>query len=122
MGVPWARRGKRMDECIDILRGLTSGEFFGYEGEFYSIEPLKQSPPPTEKIPLLVGGNSAAALRRAVRQGDGWTHAAGDGTERDGRLPRQGDLGTAARAPHDSSDVDSHATASDAYSYVGSIP
>src|SRR3546814_21105599 len=50
MGVPWARRGKRMDECIDILRGLTSGEFFGYEGEFYSIEPLKQSPAPTAKI------------------------------------------------------------------------
>src|SRR3546814_16836123 len=50
MGVPWARRGKRMDECIDILRGLTSGEFFGYEGESYSIAPLKQSPDPTEKI------------------------------------------------------------------------
>ena len=30
--VDWARRGKRMDECMDILRGLTSGEFFGYDG------------------------------------------------------------------------------------------
>src|SRR5262245_53365868 len=43
LGVPWARRGKRMDECMDILRGLTSGEFFGYDGEFYSFAPLKQT-------------------------------------------------------------------------------
>ena len=35
MGVPWERRGKRMDECIDIVRGLTTGEFFSYDGEFY---------------------------------------------------------------------------------------
>src|SRR5687768_8273019 len=34
LGVPWEKRGKRMDECMDILRGLTSGEFFGYDGEF----------------------------------------------------------------------------------------
>ena len=44
MGVPWKRRGKRMDECIDIIRGLTSGEFFGYEGEFFSIQEMKQTP------------------------------------------------------------------------------
>ena len=35
LGVPWEKRGKRMDECMDILRGLTSGEFFGYDGDFY---------------------------------------------------------------------------------------
>jgi alkanesulfonate monooxygenase SsuD/methylene tetrahydromethanopterin reductase-like flavin-dependent oxidoreductase (luciferase family) len=34
LGVPWEKRGKRMDECMDILRGLTSGEFFGYQGGF----------------------------------------------------------------------------------------
>ena len=38
LGVPWEKRGKRMDECMDILRGLTSGEFFGYDGEFYSFD------------------------------------------------------------------------------------
>lgn len=34
MGVPFAKRGKRMDECIDIIRGLTTGEYFEYHGEF----------------------------------------------------------------------------------------
>ena len=52
LGVPWERRGKRMDECMDILRGLTGGGFFGYDGEFYSFPPLKQCPAPTEPIPL----------------------------------------------------------------------
>src|SRR6476620_10215231 len=47
MGVPWARRGRRMDECIDILRGLTSGEFFSYDGEFYQLSAMKQTPAPT---------------------------------------------------------------------------
>jgi probable F420-dependent oxidoreductase len=88
LGVPWPGRGRRMDECMDILRGLTSGEFFGYEGEFYAFEPLQQCPAPTERIPLLVGGHSDAALRRAVVKGDGWMHAGGDGEELDRLLTR----------------------------------
>src|SRR6187549_450247 len=50
LGVPWAKRGKRMDECMDILRGLTSGEFFGYDGKYHSFEPLQQWPAPSQKI------------------------------------------------------------------------
>ena len=88
LGVSWEKRGKRMDECMDILRGLTTGDFFGYQGEFYDIEPLKQCPAPTEKIPLLVGGHADAALRRAVVKGDGWMHAGGDGVELDRLLSR----------------------------------
>jgi probable F420-dependent oxidoreductase len=83
MGVPWERRGKRMDEAIDIVRGLTSGGFFEYHGEFFDIPAVKMSPAPTEPIPILVGGHSDAALRRAVRRGDGWMHAGGDGEELD---------------------------------------
>ena len=45
LGVPWERRGKRMDECMDILKGLTTGEFFSYSGEFYEIESLKHANP-----------------------------------------------------------------------------
>src|SRR3954451_20305231 len=66
MGVPWERRGKRMDECIDIIRGLNSGEFFSYDGEFFQVESMKHCPGVSEPVPLLVGGHADAALRRAV--------------------------------------------------------
>ncbi len=39
MGVDFKRRGKRMDECMDIIRGLTTGEYFEFHGEFYDIPP-----------------------------------------------------------------------------------
>jgi probable F420-dependent oxidoreductase len=117
MGVPWERRGKRMDECIDILRGLTSGEFFGYRGEFYDIEPLKQSPAPTERIPLLVGGHVDAALRRAVRRGDGWMHAGGDGEELDRLLSRLAEIRTEEGDTRD--DFEVHVISYDAYDLDG---
>ena len=78
MGVPFARRGKRMDECIEIIRGLTSGDYFEFHGEFYDIPKMKMTPAPTEPIPILIGGHADAALRRAARN-DGWMH--GGGTE-----------------------------------------
>ena len=77
MGVPFAKRGKRMDECIDIIRGLTTGEYFEYHGEFYDIPKIKMTPAPSKPIPILVGGHADAALRRAARN-DGWTHGGGD--------------------------------------------
>jgi probable F420-dependent oxidoreductase len=73
--VPWERRGKRFDEQIDIVRGLTAGGYFSYRGEFYDVPSVKISPTPTEPIPILLGGHSDAALRRAARVGDGWMHA-----------------------------------------------
>lgn len=81
LGVPWEKRGKRMDEMIDIVRGLTTGEFFGYDGEIHQLEPVKLSPVPSQPIPILVGGHSRPALRRAVTKGDGWMHAGGDPAE-----------------------------------------
>ncbi|HSV39687.1 MAG TPA: TIGR03619 family F420-dependent LLM class oxidoreductase [Nocardioidaceae bacterium] len=77
MGVPWERRGKRLDECIDIVRGLTNGGEFSFTGEFYDIQPITQTPAPTKPIPILVGGHSEAALRRAAIRGDGWMHGGG---------------------------------------------
>ena len=81
LGVPWENRGKRMDEMIDIVRGLTTGEFFGYDGEIHQLEPVKISPVPSQPIPILVGGHARPALRRAVTKGDGWMHAGGDPAE-----------------------------------------
>lgn len=83
MGVPFEKRGARMDECIDIVRGLTAGGYFEYHGEYYDLPPIKISPVPTEPIPILIGGHSKAALRRAAQRGDGWMHAGGDPQELD---------------------------------------
>jgi probable F420-dependent oxidoreductase len=77
-GTPWERRGKRMDEAVEIVRGLTNGGYFGYDGEIHQIPPIKLCPVPTEPIPILIGGHAEPALRRAVRLGDGWMHAGGD--------------------------------------------
>lgn len=87
MGVPFARRGKRMDECIDIIKGLTSGDYFEFHGEFYDIPKTKMTPAPTEPIPVLIGGHAEAALRRAARN-DGWMHGGGDPAELDGMIAR----------------------------------
>lgn len=117
LGVPWAGRGRRMDECMDILRGLTSGGFFGYSGEFYAFEPLEQCPAPTKRIPLLVGGHSDAALRRAVRKGDGWMHAGGDGAELDRLLARLAQIRAEEGDTRD--DFEVHVISYDAYTPDG---
>jgi alkanesulfonate monooxygenase SsuD/methylene tetrahydromethanopterin reductase-like flavin-dependent oxidoreductase (luciferase family) len=85
MGIPFAKRGKRMDECIEIVHGLTSGDYFEYHGEFYDIPKTKMSPAPTQPIPILVGGHADAALRRAARL-DGWMHGGGTDPEELDRL------------------------------------
>lgn len=87
MGVPFARRGKRMDECIDVIRGLTSGDYFEYHGEFYDIPKTKMTPAPSKPVPILVGGHADAALRRAARN-DGWMHGGGDPADLDPLLKK----------------------------------
>ena len=88
MGVPFARRGKRMDECMQIVRGLTAGGYFEFHGAFYDIPAIKICPTPTQPIPLLVGGHAEPALRRAVVLGDGWMHGGGTAEELDALLAR----------------------------------
>ncbi|HET8602294.1 MAG TPA: TIGR03619 family F420-dependent LLM class oxidoreductase [Marmoricola sp.] len=117
MGVPWARRGRRTDECIDILRGLMTGEFFSYDGEFFTLPAMKQTPAPTEPVPILVGGHSDAALRRAVLKGDGWMHAGGDAEELDRLLARLAEI---RKAEGDTrADFEVHVISYDAYTPDG---
>ncbi|GEP39721.1 hypothetical protein NPS01_33840 [Nocardioides psychrotolerans] len=118
LGVDWAKRGKRMDECMDILRGLTMGEYFAYDGDFYQIDELKQCPGATEKIPLLVGGHADAALRRAVLKGDGWMHAGGDGEELDRLLTRLAEIRREEGVEGDDS-FEVHVISYDAYDVDG---
>jgi alkanesulfonate monooxygenase SsuD/methylene tetrahydromethanopterin reductase-like flavin-dependent oxidoreductase (luciferase family) len=73
-GLDFASRGRRVDEAIEICTRLWSeptvthhGEFFGFDEVVFEPKPVQQPRPP-----LLVGGESKAALRRAARLGDGW--------------------------------------------------
>jgi probable F420-dependent oxidoreductase len=91
-GTQWKRRGPRMDEMIEIIRGLCSGEYFSYRGEFYDVPSVKICPAPSEKLPILVGGHAEPALRRAARLGDGWMHAGGDAAGLDACLARLWEL------------------------------
>jgi alkanesulfonate monooxygenase SsuD/methylene tetrahydromethanopterin reductase-like flavin-dependent oxidoreductase (luciferase family) len=86
MGVPFAKRGKRMDECMDIVRGLTAGGYFEFHGEFYDIPAAKLTP--VAPVPILIGGHGEPALRRAARAGDGWMHGGGDLSELPALLKR----------------------------------
>lgn len=74
-GQPWEGRGQRMDEMIDIIRGLCSGEYFGFQSEHYQIPAHKLCPVPTQPVPILIGGHSEPALKRAALRGDGWIGA-----------------------------------------------
>jgi alkanesulfonate monooxygenase SsuD/methylene tetrahydromethanopterin reductase-like flavin-dependent oxidoreductase (luciferase family) len=73
--VPWEGRGKRLDETIEILRGLQSGEYFEYHGEHFDFTPIKMCPVPDRPLRITVGGHAPPALRRAARLGDGWVGA-----------------------------------------------
>jgi probable F420-dependent oxidoreductase len=76
--VPWERRGRRMDEQIEIIRALGAGSYVEHHGEFYDFPAIKLCPVPTEPVPIVIGGHSAPALRRAAQHGDGWTSAGSD--------------------------------------------
>lgn len=90
-GTDWETRGKRMDEMIDVLRGLTGPGFFEYSGKHYQIPAIKMAPTPKKPIPLLIGGHTDPALKRAVRN-DGWMFAGGNGEELDRCLVRLREL------------------------------
>ncbi len=98
--VPWEGRGRRMDEAVAIVQGLSAGGYFEYHGEVYDLPPVKISPTPSEPLPILVGGHATPALRRAARS-DGWLHGGGDPEDLPGLLERLGQLreeeGTADR-------------------------
>ena len=101
LGIPWEGRGRRMDECLAIIRGLLRGEYFGFDGEFYKFGELKLKPVPSEPLPILIGGHSEPALRRAALLGDGWTSAGSSWEELARMLKRldelRRELGTAGR-------------------------
>jgi alkanesulfonate monooxygenase SsuD/methylene tetrahydromethanopterin reductase-like flavin-dependent oxidoreductase (luciferase family) len=71
-GVDPATRGRRMDECLTIVRQLLTGKAVEFHGAFFDLDDAVVLPAPAEPIPIIVGGRSDAAIRRAGRLGDGW--------------------------------------------------
>jgi probable F420-dependent oxidoreductase len=79
LGVDWARRGARNDEYIAAMRALWAGPHAEYHGEFVDFDPATCSPRPVNgSIPVLVGGDTDAAISRAVRIADGYFPGEGD--------------------------------------------
>ena len=71
-GVDPTTRGRRMDECLAILRQLLTGEATTFHGEFFELDGALILPAPARPIPIIIGGRSDAAVRRVGRLGDGW--------------------------------------------------
>jgi probable F420-dependent oxidoreductase len=117
LGVPWERRGRRMDEELTVIRGLAAGGYFSFHGEIFDLPPVKIAPVPDRPIPILIGGHGDAALRRAARDGDGWLHGGGDPADLPGLLARlagfRREAGTAGRP------FEVHVISMDAYTVDG---
>lgn len=74
-GVPYKRRGARVDEMIEVIKLVLAGGMVEFHGELYDFDRLQMSPAPSAPVPFYVGGHTDVALRRAARVGDGWTSA-----------------------------------------------
>ena len=71
-GEPFADRGERTDEIIEVMRQLWTGEPTSYAGKHVTIPEVTIAPAVSVPIPVIIGGTSAPAIRRAATIGDGW--------------------------------------------------
>jgi probable F420-dependent oxidoreductase len=74
LGVPFERRGARTAEYVDAIRTLWRDDVASFDGEFVRFDSVRVNPKPVRdrRIPIMLGGNSDAALRRVAAWGDGW--------------------------------------------------
>ena len=74
LGVDFARRGKLLDEAIDVIAAAFTEEFPSHRGAAWSVRDMGQRPRPVQqpRPPIWVGGSTRPALRRAAERGDGW--------------------------------------------------
>lgn len=80
LGVPFEQRGARTDEAIRAIRSLWKPQPEPFHGKFFAWDAVESNPKPIQQpgVPILVGGHSEAAARRAARLGDGFFPAQGD--------------------------------------------
>ena len=74
LGVPFARRGSRTREYVAAMRAIWRADVASFQGEFVRFDRIRVNPKPFRdgRIPVVLGGNSDAALRRVAAWGDGW--------------------------------------------------
>ena len=114
-GVPWAGRGRRFEECIEVITKLATGQFVEHHGEFYEFPAIKLNPGAT--LPILIGGHSERSLERAARFGDGWLPAGMSGEELGAAMARLTEL--RKRYERDHLPFAVHAIAAEAFSADG---
>jgi len=92
LGVPFADRGPRTDEYVAAMRALWSQECASFHGRFVNFDNVFCRPlPPERRIPIIVGGDTPAAARRAGRLGDGYFPARGASQELFDEMKRAAD-------------------------------
>ncbi|MGI9603873.1 MAG: LLM class F420-dependent oxidoreductase [Acidimicrobiales bacterium] len=95
LGVPWERRGARTDDYVAAMRTLWSGDSVAHSSDFTNFEGVSSNPKPVSgSVPIVIGGHSEIAARRAGRLGDGFFPAGGD-------LPMLIDIVRQTAADHD---------------------
>ncbi|MEY2524973.1 MAG: hypothetical protein QOJ66_3538, partial [Ilumatobacteraceae bacterium] len=75
VNVDFSTRARRMEEMLELMRGFWRGEFMESDTELFRFRPNQVLPALDEPIPILIGGHSTRALRRAARLADGWVSA-----------------------------------------------
>jgi probable F420-dependent oxidoreductase len=83
-GVPAERRVARFEEALKVMKALWTEDSATLPGEFWRLQGAHMKPKPVQKphIPVIFGGHSEGALRRAVRMGDGWIASGSTSTEK----------------------------------------
>lgn len=81
-GIPPERRVARYEEAIHVMKALWTEESATFKGNFWTLDGARMKPKPVQKphMPLIFGGHSEPALRRAVKMGDGWMAAGSTST------------------------------------------
>lgn len=81
LGLPFEDRGDRTDEAIRVMRALWTEDVASFEGRFTSFDEVYVRPLPVQRpVPIVVGGHSPRAARRAGELGDGFFPASADFT------------------------------------------
>jgi alkanesulfonate monooxygenase SsuD/methylene tetrahydromethanopterin reductase-like flavin-dependent oxidoreductase (luciferase family) len=74
LGIPFADRGPRTDEAIDAMREMWNSASPSFSGQFFSFSGIDAQPRPVRPtgVPIVIGGQSGPAYRRAISRGNGW--------------------------------------------------